>query len=186
MPTTENATVQRIQQEIRENVQREKELRTGYSQLNGNSHSFTNNYNNNDKSENMNGYSANNNKPVLQRAQSTSTLSVAAEPQKNGFRRFTPNQNAKGVMQRFIKSRGKLNITSIQANGRSANSWTNGDAMIEPARVTVEPGKRIRNGYVPVSDDSSCTLIIEWVLCQFRKYKFVHCYLNNFSIFFYV
>lgn len=159
MPTTENATVQRIQQEIRETVQREKELRTGYSQLNGNSHSFDNNYNNNDKLENMNGYSGN--KPVLQRAQSTSTLSATAEPQKNGFRRFTPNQNAKGVMQRFIKSRGKLNITSIQANGRSANSWTNGDAIIEPARVTVEPGKRIRNGYVPVSAVSSSSLIIK-------------------------
>lgn len=155
MPTTENATVQRIQQEIRETVQREKELRTGYSQLNGNGTS-NNNHNNNDKSENMNGYSA---KPVLQRAQSTSTLSAAAEPQKNGFRRFTPNQSAKGVMQRFIKSRGKLNVTSIQANGTSANSWSNGDAIIEPARVTVEPGKRIRNGYVPVSAEKAVLLL---------------------------
>lgn len=137
MPTTENATLQRIQQEINESIQRERELRRGYSVANG---EIT------PESNGTNGYTT---KPTLQRAQSAQTLS-SHEPQTNGFRRFTPNPSSKGMMQRFIKSRGKLTLSPLQTNS-PAVPWTNGD-VVEPARVTVEPGRRIRNGYVPVEE----------------------------------
>lgn len=135
MPSTENATLQRIQQEINESIQREKELRRGYSIANGETTS---------ESNGVNGYTT---KPILQRAQSAQALN-SHEPQTNGFRRFTPNPNSKGMMQRFIKSRGKLTLSPLQTTS-PPSPWTNGD-VVEPARVTVEPGKRIRNGYVPV------------------------------------
>lgn len=138
MPSTENATLQRIQQEIKESVEREEELRKGYSQLNGNG-------------VQLNGSGG---KPTLVRAQSTSVLSEPELPSvKNGFRRFAPNPNVRGVMHKFIKSRGKLNLSSIQTNGNGyhhppiSNPW-NGNS--EPAKITVEPGKCIRKGYVPI------------------------------------
>lgn len=142
MPSTENATLQRIQQEIRENVQREEELRKGYSQLNGN-----------------NGFHINGSvvKPTLIRAQSTSVLNEPELPAKNGFRRFTQNPQVKGVMHRFIKSRGKLNLSSIQTNGSNnhyiapAAPWISAE-VIEPAKITMEPGKCVRKGYVPIQE----------------------------------
>lgn len=136
MPTTENATLQRIQQEINESIQREKELRRCYSQINGTT----------------NGNGDCEPKTVLQRAQSTSELSSTNGDRRpsNGFRRFVPNPQAKGVMQKFLKSRGKL--STLRSDPSSAPvSWTNGD-VVEPPRVTVEPGKKIRNGYVPVEE----------------------------------
>lgn len=138
MPSTENATLQRIQQEIKESVQREEELRKGYSQLNGNG-------------VDLNGSSG---KPTLVRAQSTSVLNESEPPVKNGFRRFTPNPNVRGVMHKFIKSRGKLNLSTIQTNGNGyqppASVPWNGPQIIEPAKITVDPGKCIRKGYIPI------------------------------------
>lgn len=135
MPSTENATLQRIQQEIKESVEREEELRKGYSQLNG-----------------INGSTA---KPTLIRAQSTSVLNESdAPPTKNGFRRFTPNPSVRGVMHKFIKSRGKLNLSTIQTNGNgyhppASAPWTPNE-IIEPAKIAVDPGKCIRKGYIPI------------------------------------
>lgn len=139
MPSTENATLQRIQQEIKESVQREEELRKGYSQFNGNG------------VVHVNGSSAP--KPLV-RAQSTSVLNEPEPQAKNGFRRFTPNPHAKGVMHKFLKSRGKLNMSSIQNNTNHqplSVPW-NGAEIIEPAKITVEPGKCLRKGYVPVEE----------------------------------
>lgn len=140
MPSTENATLQRIQQEIKESVQREEELRKGYSHLNGNN------------GVHVNGSAM---KPMLVRAQSTSVLNEPELPAKNGFRRFTPNPHAKGVMHKFIKSRGKLNISTIQNNNNNNNHtplipWNGATEIIEPAKITVDPGKCIRKGYVPI------------------------------------
>lgn len=133
MPATENATLQRIQQEIKENVEREEELRKGYLQLNGSRV-----------------------KPVLVRAQSASVLNEPEAPVKNGFRRFTPNPHVKGVMHKFIKSRGKLSLSSIQNNGNdfhppAATPW-NGTQILEPSKITVERGKCVRKGYVPIQE----------------------------------
>lgn len=144
MPSTENATLQRIQQEIKESVEREEELRKGYSQLNGNSNGV-----------NVNGSSV---KPMLVRAQSTSVLNEPELPAKNGFRRFTPNPGVKGVMHKFIKSRGRLSTTTIQTNGNGYHappptpSWNTPDEIIEPAKITVEPSKCIRKGYIPIQE----------------------------------
>lgn len=142
MPSTENATLQRIQQEIKESVEREEELRKGYSQLNGNN------------GVHVNGSSA---KPMLIRAQSTSVLNEPELPAKNGFRRFTPNPGVKGVMHKFIKSRGRLSLSSIHTNGNGYHApppapWNGTDEVIEPAKITVDPGKCIRKGFIPIQE----------------------------------
>lgn len=140
MPSTENATLQRIQQEIKESVQREEELKKGNSQLNGHSNGV-----------HVNGFLT---KPTLVRAQSTSVLNEPEQPvAKNGFRRFTPNPHVRGVMHKFIKSRGKINLSSIHniTNHSPAMPW-NGTEIIEPAKITVEPGKCVRKGFIPVEE----------------------------------
>ncbi|KAG5873465.1 hypothetical protein JTB14_007859 [Gonioctena quinquepunctata] len=110
-----NNTLSRIQNEIKENLEREKELKNGHSIMNGN---------------NPNG-------------------ALIIEPKgsnSSGFRRFIPNTNTKGVMQKFFKSRGKLSLPAY-SNGNSID-----DAAFQPAKIVVEKGKPLRNGYVPAKE----------------------------------
>ncbi|KAJ8933486.1 hypothetical protein NQ318_016866 [Aromia moschata] len=80
------------------------------------------------------------------------TVNGSNEVQKatNGFRRFTPNTNTKGMMQKFFKSRGKVNVSSIKSVD-TQNGWIS-DAAFQPAKLTVEKGKPLRNGFVPAEE----------------------------------
>ncbi|GJQ65000.1 hypothetical protein Trydic_g7162 [Trypoxylus dichotomus] len=170
MPSTENATLQRIQREISDVLEREKELRTIYMQQNGssvNSHDDDVNIHNNNNDE----HETNNNitppreksptrpaRPVLQQSKSMGALnSISTNGTKNGIRLFAPNPAVRGVMHKFIKNRGKLNAvagfqptkTQIEELQQQRQQTWNIPDVIEPPKVT-EPGQCVRKGYVPV------------------------------------
>uniref|UniRef100_A0A6P7H4R8 Uncharacterized protein LOC114346074 n=1 Tax=Diabrotica virgifera virgifera TaxID=50390 RepID=A0A6P7H4R8_DIAVI len=111
-------TFERIQNEIRENLEREKELKTGHTSLNGVSYS---------------------------QGDISATGANGTLPKTNGFtRRFIPNTNARGVMQKFFKNRGKFNNSTINAADLQ-NSF-------EPAKITIKKGENLRNGYVSAEE----------------------------------
>nr|CAH7767946.1 unnamed protein product [Callosobruchus chinensis] len=125
MNGTGQSTLDKIQNEIRENLRREDELRNGY----------------------QNGV-----KTVAMENNTSSHSSTASKPfsKMNGFKKFTPNISKKGVMQRFFKSRGKVGVASLSPDAHSV--WIS-DATFQPAKITVEKGgKPLRNGYVPAEE----------------------------------
>ncbi|KAK4887016.1 hypothetical protein RN001_003287 [Aquatica leii] len=131
MPSTKDATLELIQKEINEVVQREKELKELYN-----------------RSESL--YETNDNdfikKPPLERAKSVSALT-------NGNNRlFTQNVTARGVMQRFIKSRGRLSFTNnnIIKTAPEESTWSN--LAAELTKPVVPTGTQPRNGFIPVEE----------------------------------
>ncbi|CAG9762470.1 unnamed protein product [Ceutorhynchus assimilis] len=127
MSTANLSTLDRIQLEIKESIQREKELKNGYHQTNNyNSESLLNGYHEESKI-----------KPVQELNNGT-----------NGFRKFKPsNVSNKGVMHKFLKSRGRLSLSTFNSSSNQ-NAW-NSDATFKPAKITVEKGsKPLRNGFV--------------------------------------
>lgn len=146
---TGNNTLLRIQREISEVAERENELRnTQVPTSNGVT----------------NGVSNRSTSPIsppttLTRAVSTSALNVVTPPSVNGFaqRRFIPNTNAKGVMQKFFKTRGKISTaSSITTNGTSPKSpvvaWQPPQTTESPAKALIPTDKPLRRGYVPVEE----------------------------------
>ncbi|XP_044730350.1 uncharacterized protein LOC123293556 [Chrysoperla carnea] len=160
----------RIQREINEVVEREQELRNGYI-----SPVFKNHNNNNYKRSFSPGESSgdelqNSLTPplsnqsndlsvggslspspppprVVQRAFSTSSLAFTNQflPQK----RFIPNPDQRGLMQRFIKSRGRLPLQPIAP--KKDHYTTN--YIIDPIKIqNIPPEKMTRKGYVPVEE----------------------------------
>ncbi|KAF5302832.1 hypothetical protein FQA39_LY02012 [Lamprigera yunnana] len=75
-------------------------------------------------------------KPHLERAKSVSSLT-----------------NAKGVMQRFIKSRGRVSslMNTPSKNQTPAPAWMSLE-LSEPAKAIVPTGVQPRNGFVPVEE----------------------------------
>lgn len=154
MPSTENATLQRIQREISDVMEREKELRNVYTHENGNSN------NNNNEHETNNNVTRPKSpvRPVLQQSKSMTALNgIGINGTKNGVRLFAQNPATKGVMHKFIKARGKLTTVSgfqptpsqiEQLQQHRQQTWNIPDA-IDPPKVT-EPGQCVRKGYVPV------------------------------------
>lgn len=151
MPSTENPTLLLIQREISEVEQREKELREAKNKTcdeNGNNNTtpLTNG-----NCKNGNDLNFTNSRPVLMRAQSTSTLNI----NQNGYRKLNLNGNSKGMMQRFINSRGKLVPKSATNSNAlpSKQTWNIPD-IVDAMRIvpTKEPLKRERKGYVPVQE----------------------------------
>lgn len=140
MSASNLSTLDRIQLEIKESIKREKELKYGYSK---------------GKTDNINGGSSinhskdfsNNSMPL-----SDSNSVTISRSNTNGFRKFTQNTSGtKGVMHKFIKSRGRLSLSAINTENNQ-NSW-NSDATFKPAKITVEKGgKPLRNGYVSAEE----------------------------------
>lgn len=126
MPLAEESTLLRIQREISEVVERENELRK---------------YN---RSLTVDECAENDEPlPTLKRAQSVSSLlsnghsnNNNSKQYVNGTRRFAPNPGTKGVMQRFIKAKGKLNSLSAitRSNPATSASW-NSTEVIQPPKV---------------------------------------------------
>ncbi|KAJ8981146.1 hypothetical protein NQ317_013811 [Molorchus minor] len=133
MNSSGSNTLDRIQREIKENLDREDELKNGHSY----------------KLYNGNGINSNSENLHKQIDSPSPTINrINGEPKSNGFRRFTPN--TKGVMQKFFKTRGKTSLSSIKSTG-SQNGWIN-DAAFQPAKLTVEKGKPLRKGFVPTEE----------------------------------
>lgn len=137
-----NATLLKIQNEINEVAQRENELRITHA--NGNV--TTNGVQNGDS-----------NPRILQRAVSTPAISQAPPPVLSG-RRFVPNNNTKGVMQKFFKMRGKLTaVGAINTNNNSIPIQTNTYISTEvttppPSKALIPSDKPLRKGYVPIQE----------------------------------
>lgn len=163
MPSTENTTLDRIQREIMDVIEREKELRNLYS--NGNN--ITNNSNNNNNNVNGDGGGEEvkkNGSEQVGNGHAPSASSNPVEQQKPvlGVRRFAQNGNAKGVMQKFIRSRGKLGIMNTFKQhasksfsaplSHSLTMTSTSSHDFSPLKVTTDSSKRIRNGYVPIEE----------------------------------
>ncbi|CAK1583132.1 unnamed protein product [Parnassius mnemosyne] len=158
----------RIQREIIEVTEREREFKEGHFRMNRLLSESTidvakqNGHVNGDVTE----------KPqkTLNRAVSTSHLlgPIAPSPpptqtvlNTNGYtRRFTPQTGTKGIMQRFIASKGKISVTSPVSPTAPV---TFAQPLMSPAAimpVAVAPnvitrtpeGKPVRKGYVPVEE----------------------------------
>lgn len=180
--SSEISTLERIQKEISEEVEREQELRRLQSQLsshNGTTNGLTNGIH---KTTPSNG-DDHPIDPIkddlavrtLKRAQSQSNLngdsngisgSLNGTPingSTNGSssklvvghssRLFTPSPHGKGVMHRFLKTRGKLNaLTNFNNNNIPAKKSWEIPEFKEPTRVTIDPSKCVRRGFVSIEE----------------------------------
>ncbi|KAH1027120.1 uncharacterized protein LOC109542914 [Dendroctonus ponderosae] len=122
------STLDRIQLEIKESIQREKELKNGLTQSNP-------------PSLNINEF------PMEKIISTADTKSGS-----NGFRKFTQNHSSnKGLMHKFLKSRGKVGMTSLN-NSNNQSNWSS-DAAFKPAKIQVaKGGKSLRNGFVSAEE----------------------------------
>ncbi|VVC98260.1 uncharacterized protein LOC126964557 [Leptidea sinapis] len=159
----------RIQREIIEVTEREREFKEGHFRINRLMSESTIDVNKQNGHVNGNGID----KPkTLNRAVSTSQLlgPIAPSPpatptllSTNGYtRRFTPQTGTKGLMQRFIANKGKLPVTSpVGATPPSPVAIPVAPAfpltpiipILPPEAITRAPeGKPVRKGFVPVEE----------------------------------
>lgn len=164
----------RIQREIIEVTEREREFKEGHFRVNRLLSESTIEVNH--QNGHMNGDA---DKPAraLNRAVSTSQLlgPIAPAPpvtptllNTNGYtRRFTPQTGTKGIMQRFIANKGKLPVTS-PLTPTSPTAFAPPPLAFTPSPVAIAPviispasppiitrtpeGKPVRKGYVPVEE----------------------------------
>ncbi|XP_038212397.1 uncharacterized protein LOC119832742 [Zerene cesonia] len=160
----------RIQREIIEVTEREREFKEGHFRINRLLSESTIDVNKQNGHVNGNGID----KPgkTLNRAVSTSHLlgPIAPSPpttptllNTNGYtRRFTPQNGTKGLMQRFIANKGKMPVTS-PGTPTSPTALTTTPfppapivpivPVVAPTAITRTPeGKPVRKGYVPVEE----------------------------------
>ncbi|XP_072948877.1 uncharacterized protein mdu [Epargyreus clarus] len=162
----------RIQREIIEVTEREREFKEGHFRINRLLSESTIDVNK--QNGHVNGDAGEKTQKTLNRAVSTSHLMgpIAPSPptpptslNTNGYtRRFTPQTGTKGIMQRFIANKGKLPATSpVSTTPPSAISaplaFTPSpiapivSPVIAPAVITrTAEGKPMRKGYVPVEE----------------------------------
>lgn len=165
----------RIQREIIEVTEREKEFKEGHFRINRLMSEST------IEVGKQNGHVNGDSRPekVLNRAVSTSHLIGPVTPvavstptliNTNGYtRKFTPQTGTKGLMQRFIASKGKMTINSSVPMSPVSMSplvaaYTPPIAFTPSPIITVPPvlaptvitrmpeGKPVRKGYVPVEE----------------------------------
>lgn len=126
-------TLERIQREIKENVERESELRKLYG-----------------SEKVQNNEESNNNKIISNGSTNGFTNGTVVKEdvkiKKNGIRLFAQNTSTRGLMKNFFKTRGKLN-SAINTTSPSNNyqSWL-------PPSVTIEKGPPVRKGYVSAQE----------------------------------
>lgn len=154
----------RIQREIIEVTEREREFKEGHFRISRLMSESTIDVN--QQNGHMNG--DHNPHKALNRAVSTSHLlgPIAPSPppmqtvlNTNGYtRRFTPQSGTKGIMQRFIASKGKLPPTSTPTAVPPAPlvfpvTPVVAPVLTSPLIVTRPPeGKPVRKGYIPVEE----------------------------------
>lgn len=160
----------RIQREIIEVTEREREFKEGHFRINRLLSESTISVN--QQNGHVNGNDDHKPQKTLNRAVSTSHLlgPIAPSPppvatllNTNGYtRRFTPQNGTKGIMQRFIANKGKISVTSPVATTPTtplaapisfSASPVISPVAIPPVAITRTPeGKPVRKGYVPVEE----------------------------------
>lgn len=141
MSTSNLSTLDRIQLEIKESIQREKELKNGYHPRNKTETYVLESH--------INGISDD---AKIKPLQESNNVPVN-KSNTNGFRKFTQNNSSstKGMMHKFIKSRGRLSLSAMNGSNNQSN-WAS-DAGFTPAKITVEKGsKPLRNGFVSAEE----------------------------------
>ncbi|XP_063905998.1 uncharacterized protein LOC135124694 [Zophobas morio] len=138
MESTGNETLDRIQREIQEALQREEELRQKYNLLN-----------NNEPEAHTNGFKTPSPEPPTPAPRAP--VANGLDTPKTAARLFAPNVSSKGVMQKFLKMRGKMNMVTMKPKVETQSSWVP-EETFEPAKVTIEAGRPIRNGYVSAEE----------------------------------
>lgn len=156
----------RIQREIIEVTEREREFKEGHFRINRLLSESTIDINQ------QNGHVNGDHIPqkTLNRAVSTSHLLGPIAPSlppaqttlnTNGYtRRFTPQNGTKGIMQRFIANKGKMPTTPVTATLTTAlpplvfpTSPVVAPVITSPPVITRTPeGKPVRKGFVPVEE----------------------------------
>lgn len=156
----------RIQREIIEVTEREREFKEGHFRVNRLLSESTIDINQ------QNGHVNGDHIPqkTLNRAVSTSHLLGPIAPSlppaqttlnTNGYtRRFTPQNGTKGIMQRFIANKGKMPTTPVTATPTTAlpplvfpTSPVVAPVITSPPVITRTPeGKPVRKGFVPVEE----------------------------------
>ncbi|KAK9870014.1 hypothetical protein WA026_006109 [Henosepilachna vigintioctopunctata] len=141
MSTTGNETLERIQREIEENLKKEDEWKRELLRL-----SSEREDNEKNKLENNNELKTNG---MLKKQFSDSTDSISISSQN--VNKFIQKVNTKGMMQRFLKSKGKVTNSTTNLNGNSVpvNVTNDFDFTFQPPRITAESGSLSRNGFVP-------------------------------------
>ncbi|KAM3956396.1 mitotic spindle positioning protein meduse [Aphomia sociella] len=157
----------RIQREIIEVTEREREFKEGHFRVNRLLSESTIEVN--QQNGHVNGDGEPKSPRTLNRAVSTSHLlgPIAPSPpptpallNTNGYtRRFTPQTGTKGIMQRFIASKGKMPVSSPAPLTPSVALTPPIFPVtpvivpaIAPVAITRTPDKPIRKGYVPVEE----------------------------------
>ncbi|XP_059062002.1 uncharacterized protein LOC131854847 [Achroia grisella] len=164
----------RIQREIIEVTEREKEFKEGHFRINRLLSESTIDVNH--QNGHVNGDVELKSPRTLNRAVSTSHLLGPIGPptppvttvlNTNGYtRRFTPQNGTKGIMQRFITSKGKMPSSPILPPTPTAKAPptspifinpvsitpVTSPVIIPPVAITRTPEKPIRKGYVPVEE----------------------------------
>ncbi|KPJ15704.1 hypothetical protein RR48_05668 [Papilio machaon] len=161
----------RIQREIIEVTEREREFKEGHFRMNRLLSESTVDVAK--QNGHVNGDATDKPQRTLSRAVSTSQLMGPVTPSPppptqtllhtNGYtRRFTPQTGTKGIMQRFIASKGKLSVGTSPVSppppvGLAPQPILSPAALapitIAPAAITRTPeGKPVRKGYVPVEE----------------------------------
>ncbi|CAH0559871.1 unnamed protein product [Brassicogethes aeneus] len=136
-----NNTLDRIQKEIKESLERDNELRKLY-----NGKVENNETNNNEVIFNGNGTTNGVSSGI------TNGVSPLKQVQKtNGVRLFTQNTNpTRGLMKTFFKTRGKVNAVTKFSSSLN-KMWTPED-YFNPTKVNLEKGKPIRKGFVSAEE----------------------------------
>ncbi|XP_023950022.2 uncharacterized protein LOC112054462 [Bicyclus anynana] len=159
-PMLKEDSLSRIQREIYEVTEREREFKEGHFRINRLHSESTLDIKQNGH---VNGVAE---PRALNRAVSTSQLlgpvgpATPAAPAAlvaNGYtRRFTPQNGTKGIMQRFIANKGKLPTPPTASPAAIAPQLIFPPAALAPAAPAVitrtSEGKPVRKGFVPVEE----------------------------------
>lgn len=158
----------RIQREIIEVTEREREFKEGHFRINRLLSESTIDVN--QQNGHVNGNEDHIPQKTLNRAVSTSHLlgPITSSPptaqnttNTNGYtRRFTPQNGTKGIMQRFIANKGKMPTTPVASTPVSTlpplifpTSPVIAPVVTSPTVITRTPeGKPVRKGFVPVEE----------------------------------
>lgn len=99
--------------------------------------------------------------PLLRAISSNSLLPTQQQQSVSAFssmpysRRFGTTGGVRGVMEKFIKSRGKIaQVNALPMNGFSTNAPQSIPDVETTTRITVDPSKRkfVRNNFIPIEE----------------------------------
>ncbi|KAL3267395.1 hypothetical protein HHI36_011524 [Cryptolaemus montrouzieri] len=139
MNTTGNETLERIQKEIKENLEKEEEWKRELERISKNK--IIDPGNNNLPEDNLSRVNGVVKKQVTETSEKGNLTS-------QNVNKFIQNVKTKGIMHRFLKSKGKPTAKPL-TNGSFQPHKVITDFTYQPPRATTETGILSRNGFIP-------------------------------------